>query len=234
MHANLMCTPGFKLKCHMRIATVSFQHSIMCDCFSSALNNSHALAIGFVSCDRLVNRSAVLARASNYDCFIAAIRSMCRNLCGKTLMSAVVFGNDKQSAGVFVDAMNNAGTMLAVNAGKAFTAVKHKRIHKRAGPVSDCRMHDHAARFIHHNDILILIDDIERNIFGCKVNLTQLRHNDSKNLSASELVILFDRFSISIYRLLREQILYSRTCQAVYMLGQPAVNTLACVLMRYG
>ena len=60
--------------------------------------------------------------------------------------------------------MNNAGTMLAVNAGKAFTAVKHKRIHKRAGPVSDCRMHDHAARFIHHNDILILIDDIEWNI----------------------------------------------------------------------
>ena len=159
---------------------------------------------------------------------------MCRNLCRKTLMSAVVFGNDKQSAGVFVNTMNNAGTMFAVNAGKAFATVKHKRIHKRAGPVPDRRMHDHAARFIHHNDILILIDDIERNIFGCKVNLTQLRHNDGKNLSASELVILFDRFSISIYRLLREQILYSRACQAVYMFGQPAVNTLACVLLRYG
>ena len=40
-----------------------------------------------------------------------------------------------------------------------------QRVDERAGIILVRRMRDHARRFIHHKEILVFVDDIERNVF---------------------------------------------------------------------
>ena len=47
-------------------------------------------------------------------------------------------------------------------------AVIRKRLHQRPRPVARGRVRNHTGLFIHYNDIVIFIQDTERNVFGDK------------------------------------------------------------------
>ena len=85
---------------------------------------------------------------------------MIRQLSRQCQMGGVVFGGDDQAAGVPVDAVNDAGTLLAADAGEGVPAVVQQGVDQRAVRMARRRMHHHALWLVYHNDALILIDDV--------------------------------------------------------------------------
>ena len=169
MYTNLVCTSGLELKCHICVAVISFDDSIMRDCFTSALHDCHFFSIRFVAGNRLIHRSGIIFDRTNHNRFIAAIRRMRRNLSCQALMCGVIFRHNEQTAGILINTMHNARSMFTVNARKTVTTVVHQCIYQRAVPVAGRRMHNHAAWLVDHHNICILINNIQRNILRLEI-----------------------------------------------------------------
>ncbi len=57
-------------------------------------------------------------------------------------MRGVVLGDDQQSRRSLVEAMHDAGTLDAADAGEAVAAMGDERVDERSAGVSGARMHD--------------------------------------------------------------------------------------------
>ena len=85
-------------------------------------------------------------------------------------MGDVVAGDENQAAGFLVETMHDAGTRLAADLRKLGEAVQ-QRVDQRAAiavVVGGARsgVHHHAGRLVDDGEVVVLVDDIERNIFG--------------------------------------------------------------------
>ncbi len=64
--------------------------------------------------------------------------------------------------------MDNAGPGFASNARQRIAAMSQQGVDQSAFLVARRRMHYHALRLVYDNDILIFIDDIQRNLLGLR------------------------------------------------------------------
>ena len=93
-------------------------------------------------------------------------------------MGVVILGDHQQSAGILVDAMDDSRTDNAVDGRKPVFAVKHDRIDQRPRIVSYCRMDYHSLGFVHNQNIVIFIEDVQRDIFRTNLQLLCLRNGN--------------------------------------------------------
>ena len=75
-------------------------------------------------------------------------------------MRGIILRHDHDARGILVQPMHNARPQLAIDAGQ-IPAVRHERIHERPARNAGRRMHHHAARLVHDDDVVILIKDIQ-------------------------------------------------------------------------
>ena len=81
-------------------------------------------------------------------------------------MRLVVLGHHHQSGGVLVEPVHDARPPFAADAGEAFAAMGDERIDQRAGPMPGGGMNNEATGFVDDDDVVVLIDHVERNGFG--------------------------------------------------------------------
>ena len=72
----------------------------------------------------------------------------------------------------------------------------HERVHERAAGVTRRGVDDHALRLVYHDEIVVLVDNVERNIL--RLYLERLRRGDFdlENVALLGLIALFQRFSV--------------------------------------
>ena len=75
-------------------------------------------------------------------------------------MSSIVFSRNQQSAGIFIDAMNDPRTQRTVDSGEVFAMIE-QAFHQGRIFGSGSRMNDHAFWFVNDNDIWIFIHDFQ-------------------------------------------------------------------------
>ena len=124
MHADLVRAPGLKAALHVRIAGVAREHRPVRHRAPPTGHHRHALAVTAVARDGRVHRAAVLAQVSHHDALVGARERVVCKLGGEELMGEVIFCRDDEPARVAVDAVHDAGTQRAADAGKACAAVK--------------------------------------------------------------------------------------------------------------
>ena len=78
----------------------------------------------------------------------------------------VVFRHDKQSAGLFVDPVDDSGAKRAVDPRKFAPAMVKQGVHQRPRRVARRGVDHHARRLVDNQKIPILVNDIERDLFG--------------------------------------------------------------------
>ena len=93
-----------------------------------------------------------------------------RKLLAQFAMHHVVLGHDEQAAGVLVEPVDDSRTQIAARLGQFGEAIE-QRIDQRspiARIVSGARpgMHHHARRLVDDGQIAVLVNHIERNVFG--------------------------------------------------------------------
>lgn len=72
----------------------------------------------------------------------------------------VVLCHHQQAAGVLINAVHNARTNHTIDTGEPVTAVIQQRMYQRSRQIAGGRMYYHAFRLIHHQQIIIFIDNV--------------------------------------------------------------------------
>jgi hypothetical protein len=121
VYANLVGSACFQAHLSVGEAVEALQHPIVgngLSCVGRACGiNGHSLSVGFVTGDGGVNRAFIRLQISGYNGVVHPSDVVCFKQGREKHVGVVVFGTDQKTAGVLVDAMNDAGSDLAVDAG---------------------------------------------------------------------------------------------------------------------
>ena len=86
---------------------------------------------------------------------------------GELELGLVVLRDGQQAGGVLVDTVDEDAEALVFGLGALGEAeAEREGVHKGAVVVAVARMDDHARGLVHDEHVLVLIDDVERNVFG--------------------------------------------------------------------
>jgi len=96
-------------------------------------------------------------------------------LSGKGDVCGVVFRHHHAPAGIFVEAVNNAGPGHAAHAAELSAAMMHQRVDQRPPLVPRGGMHHQTRRFVQHQQGLVLIEDIQRDFLRLNRRRPRLR-----------------------------------------------------------
>ena len=179
MHPNLVGAPGFQPTAQVGKAVISSQHLIMGDCLLGSYNVSvrldavgahcHLFAVPKTASDGQVDDTFLLLDLSVDHRFIKAVYRVLLNLAAESKIAFVILCTDQQTAGILVDAMNDSLTFDSIAACQFSTAVVQQRIDQRSLAVAGSGMNHHVLGFIHHQQVLVLIDNLQRNLLRLRL-----------------------------------------------------------------
>ena len=107
---------------------------------------------------------------------------------GQRLWAQVVLGRHHQPGGVLVEPVHDAGAADAADAGQACAAMGDQRVDQRAGLVAGGGMHDQALRLVDDDDVVVLVDDIERDSFPFGLRRGRWRHVDCDRIAGGDMI----------------------------------------------
>ena len=143
-------------------------------------------------------------------------------------MGKIVFGHNQQAAGIFIDTMYDSRTQHAADSGQRIPAVCQQRVDQRAGIIAGRRMDHHALRLIHHQQIAVLVDNIQRNRLRlCGIGY-RLRYLHAHRFPAVQPVVFRPHPAIHRNRALLDPALYRRAA-----LLQPAAQKAVKPVVRH-
>ena len=123
------------------------------------LDDRHALAVDRMATDEVLDSSGVEAGTTVDDREIRLLDvPMGGERPDESVHRGLRLGDDKQTARVLVEAVDDAGARHAADARERRTVVE-KRVDERAGEVSRRRMYDEAGRLVDADEIVVFVDD---------------------------------------------------------------------------
>jgi hypothetical protein len=237
VHTDLVGSAGFQPKPQMGCLLIFCQHVIMRHSWLCILfRNAHLFPIHRMPANRSRNRSLRLAKTSHCNSLVLSCERMHLNLRRERLMRCIIFGHHQQAAGKAVNPMHDARTNHAVNAGKPVTTVVQQCMHQCPGRMPRRRMHHHPLWLIHHKEVIILIHNIQGNVFRNQFQWFRFRNRPLHHFSAFQpiifgnLLLIYDEISVfylllqhragNVQRLLRCQP-FVQTCTRSIRRNQP-------------
>ena len=107
----------------------------------------------------------------------------------------VLLGDDDDAAGVAVEPVDDAGPVVAVEVAE-LGEVETQGVDQRAGPVALGRMHHHVGRLVHDRQIIVLIEDIERDVLRHRRRMGRLRRRDADLVAVTDAVAGLGRLAV--------------------------------------
>ena len=147
-------------------------------------------------------------------------------------MRDVILRDDEHAARVLVEPMHDPGTRRRA-AGLGHDA-SDDRVHQRAGRVTVCGVHDQPRGLVHHDHILVLEEDVERDVLcGERERRRGVRDIDDELLSGAHPVGWFHRNAVDQHTaILREP--RDGAAGKLAVRGEEAIHALAAILDANG
>lgn len=206
VHADLVRAAGLQLAADVRVAVVARDDRPVRDRVAGVFGrHGHALAVRRVAADGRVDRAGIFAQIAADDGLIRAGHRMVGQLRRERKMRKVVFRRDEQTGCVLVDAVHDAGPPLPADAGEAVAAVGEQGVDERAVLVAGRGVHDHAARLIDDDEVIVLIHHVQRQILRHQLRGRGIRQRDDKRVAGRCLVVFLHGRAVFCHRALREQ-----------------------------
>ena len=164
----------------------------MGDGVAAALAHRHLLPGMRMPVDRCIHGAALAVRQVPGKGQVAAPHragaAVIGELRGQRLVRPVVLRHHHQPGGVLVEPVHDARAADAADPRQAGAAMGDQRIDQRAGLVAGAGMHDEALGLVDDNDVVILVDDIERDGFGPGFGGDRLRHIDCDRIAGGDMI----------------------------------------------
>jgi hypothetical protein len=189
MDTHLMGAAGFQAAFHEGGAFQCFHSAIMCHGVLAAplALHGHLLAIPIGPPDPCIDRAACRAGMAAHDREVAADDAVILELAGEPLMGGIGFRHHQQPRGVFVDAVYDAGTCDAPDAGQLPRAVVQQRIDQGSVEIACCRVHHKARWLVDHDQVRVLVNDSKRNILRRSLGVHRLGQGNGEGLTGCDL-----------------------------------------------
>ena len=152
-----------------RLETVVGQRAL------AALDHGHALAIARMAPDRPLDRAGRGRRPAPDDRRVAALDPMDAELGREPHVGAVVLGDHHEPARVLVEAMDDARPQHPADARQAAGAMRQERVDQRAAGMARRRMDHEAGRLVEHQEMRVLVQDVERDRLGRRASPASAR-----------------------------------------------------------
>ena len=206
VYADLVRAAGLELAADVRVAVVARDDRPVRDGAAGVFGcHGHALAVRRVAADGRVDRAGILAQIAADDGLIRAGHGVVSQLGREREVRKVVFRCDEQTGRVLVDAVHDAGPPLPADAGETVTAVGEQGVDERAVLVAGRRVHDHAARLVDDDEVVVLIHHVQRQILRHERRGRGVRQRDDKRVTGCGLIVFLHGCAVFRHGPLREQ-----------------------------
>ena len=212
----------------MGVAPVALHHfPVGHGFFGVAGGDGHLLPVGGVPADGGVDGAGVLPEGAADDGFVGPRHGVVLELGGQHGVGQIVFGDSQQSAGVLVDAVDDAGPQLAVDAGEVIAHGVQQAVDQGIVLMTDGRVDHQALGLVDHHHILVLIDDVQGNVLGHDVHRFGLRNGDLNGVAGIQFVIFLAGLAVSRHGALIHELLGGGAGQVRADTGHEGVQPLA-------
>ena len=164
----------------------------MGDGLAPALAHRHLLAGMGVTVDRRIDGAMLAVGRAPSEGQIASPQragaAVIGELRAERLMGGIVFRGHHQSGGVFVKPMHNAGTAHAADAGQAGAAVGDQRVDECPGLVAGGGVNHEPLGLVDDDEVVILVDDVERDGFAFRLGRPCRRHVDCDRIPRGDMI----------------------------------------------
>lgn len=133
-------------------------------------NDRHPLSMHGMAPDLFFNNAGTLPQFPSDQGEINLFDRARGELFRQTAMSLIILRDDDATARVLIEAMHNSRTLLAANSRKIW-AMMQQRIHQRVFAMTGSGMNDQPSGLVDHNEIVVLKQNIERNVLRFDVDL---------------------------------------------------------------
>ena len=195
---------------------------LFCDC--------HALAVRRMTANRRIYGAGILLEVPVDHRLIHACKTVFFDLLCQTLMGKIVFGNDQQAAGVLIDPMDNPRPDHAVDPRKGIAAVRQQRVDQRSTRMSGCRMHHHSLGLIDHQQVRILITDIQWDRLRQNIQPNRFRQDHFDCIPCAQAVFFIQSFPSTGNLALLGQALRGRTSEFFHADREKLIQAHSLVL----
>jgi hypothetical protein len=177
MDSNLVSAPREDLTKHERAIYFLGNNLEMSARSAASLNHRHFLTVNGMTSYRRDEFPAQTRELPGAPGEIELPNLPPSELPTQTQMGWIVFSDDQATACFFVEAMDDAWAQLATDAAQIFY-VMEQSVDEGASLDTGSGMNDHSARFIYHQDMFILEQDLQRNLFGPDVDRFRFGFDD--------------------------------------------------------
>ena len=164
----------------------------MGDGLAPALANRHLLAGMGVTIDRRINGPMPAVGRSPGEGQIAPSQCAGAPMVGKLraerLMRGVVLRGHHQSRRILVEPMYDAGAAHAADAGQTGAAMGDQGVDQCSGLVARGGVHDKSLRLVDDDEVLVLVDDVERNGLAFRLGRPCRRHVDCDRIPRGDMI----------------------------------------------
>lgn len=160
VHADLVRTAGFQLHTHVGMRAEALEHAVVADGRLAAVGHRHTLTHAAVAADRGIDL-APSGDHANDDALVDAADLARLHLLDQLGLGLQSLGHDHQPGGVFVQAMDDTGARHVDDIGH----VVQQGIEQRTAGMPGSRVHNQPGRLVDYHDVLVLVDDIQFDIF---------------------------------------------------------------------
>ena len=129
--------------------------------------------------DRLLDVITVALGHAVDECQVFFLDAAELELKSQLVMDALVLGDDQEAGRVAIEPVDDSGPVFAGKRGKPIE-VELERVDQRAPPVSPRRMGDHSGRLVDDRQMLVVVDDLDRQVFGLRARLPAARADGSR------------------------------------------------------
>ena len=160
----------------------------------------HAEAVLWVAGDVALDASLVGVEVAPYEAVVDAVGVVDEELLAEGGLCLRRLGDDEQSAGVFVDAVDEAYLGTVGVEGGYVTHVPCHGIDEGSIEIARSGMHHHAGGLVDDHEDVVLIDDVEGYVFGVDgaVVLGNVEH-EGDDVARAHLVVALDGTAADLY-----------------------------------
>ena len=125
----------------------------------------------------------------------------------QTPMRRIRLRHDHHACGIAIQSMHNPRTEITIHTRKR-TAVIHQPVHQSATAIAPSRMHHEVSLLVHHEQLIIFVQNIQGNIFAGNLVRWRGRQNQLDHITWIQLIAALGWAIVDSHRILANQSLY--------------------------
>lgn len=229
MHADLVGASCMQHQLHSRhMRCRGLQQAVIRDRVLALRCHGHPLAIHGMAPHGLLDPPVRRAWDAEDDGLIRTVDRMDAQLSGKSHVRAVILRNHQQAADILVETMDDARPLHPADPRQATGAMGQQGMHQGTAGMAGSRMDNDTGRLVQHEQMFILVADIQRPGLGDEGHGHRSGKIDLKPLGTFDPSAgLGYHRTVDTGMTAPDQLLDARTRMVVELSGQESVDPLA-------